>query len=303
MKRFVIRLLVFLAIMFVLDRGFGLAMKFLQDHAKGGDIAHHNYILHESKEDILIFGSSRALHHYNPQIIKEALNMSCYNCGQSGNGIILFWGWWHIIKERYKPKIIIYDISPNFDYYQSEDNHKYLGWLRNEYEHEDIKKIFEDVDPTERYKQISFMYRYNSKFLQCLTDYVYPLLKLRPDGYEPLGGEMDRMKIKDEDQLDLVNYSIDKLKISYLHKFVDDCERSGIKLILVASPLWYRFKGENFVPIKHISSLHKITFVDYSNNKEFVHNNKLFKDGNHLNSYGADEFTKELCNYLVKYIQ
>ena len=301
MKRFVIRLFVFLAIMFVLDRVFGVAMKYIQDHAKGGDIAHHNYILQESNEDILIFGSSRALHHYNPQIIKDSLNLSCYNCGQSGNGIILFWGWWQIIKERYKPKMIVYDISPNFDYYQIEDNHKYIGWLRNEYDHKYIKKIFEDVDPMERYKQISFMYRYNSKFLQCLTDYIHPLFQLRPDGYESLGGEMDRMKIKVDNKLDEVNYSIDKLKISYLNKFVDDCEKSGVKLIFVASPSWYGSKGENYEPIKNICSLYNLRFVDYSNGKGFVHNNKLFKDGNHLNSYGADEFTKDLCSYLINY--
>ena len=115
MKRFVIKILVFLAIMFILDRGFGLAMKYLQDHAKGGYVGHHNYILHQANEDILIFGSSRAIHHYNPQIIEDSLGMSCYNCGQDGNGIVLFYGWWQMIKERYQPKMIVYDVNPSFD--------------------------------------------------------------------------------------------------------------------------------------------------------------------------------------------
>lgn len=229
--------------------------------------------------------------------------MSCYNCGQSGNGIILFWGWWQIIKERFKPKIIIYDINPNFDLYISEDNHKYLGWIRSEYEKEYIKKIFEDIDPTEKYKQLSFMYRYNSKFLQCLTDFMHPLFELRPDGYEPLGGEMDIMKIKSNAPKDHVNYHVDRLKLTYLNAFVEDCERSGIKLLFVASPLWYGSKGEIYEPIKNICSLYDIRFVDYSNDKGFVHNNIMFKDGSHLNAYGANEFTKDICTFLIKYKQ
>ena len=112
MKRFVIRLIVFLIIMFILDRGFGFTMAYLQNHAKGGYIGHHNYILNNSNEDVLIFGSSRAIHHYNPQVLLDSIGMSCYNCGQDGNGIVLFYGWWHLMKNRHQPKMIIYDVKP-----------------------------------------------------------------------------------------------------------------------------------------------------------------------------------------------
>ena len=196
MKRFVLRLLVFLSLMFILDRGFGVAMKYLQDHAKGGYVGHHNYILNQSNEDILILGSSRAIHHYNPQIIEDSLGMSCYNCGQDGNGIVLFYGWWQILKNRHLPKMIIYDVNPSFDLLVGENNSKYLGWLRSEFENDDVKHIFEDIDPTEKYKMQSMMYRYNSKFLQNIIDYVHPFFKIKPNGYLPLEGKMDRMKVK-----------------------------------------------------------------------------------------------------------
>ena len=130
MRKFIIRLLAFLLLMFVVDRGVGLGMKYMQEHAKGGYVGHHNKIINHSDEDILIFGSSRAIHHYNPQIIKDSLAMSCYNCGQDGNGIILFYGWWQLMKERHTPKLVIYDINPGFDLLLGESNQKYLGWLR-----------------------------------------------------------------------------------------------------------------------------------------------------------------------------
>lgn len=298
MKRFVIRLLIFLAIMFVLDRGFGLAMKYLQDHAKGGYVGHHNYILHQANEDILIFGSSRAIHHYNPQIIEDSLRMSCYNCGQDGNGIVLFHGWWQMIRDRYQPKMIIYDVNPSFDLLIGEDNSKYLGWLRSEYDHEGVKKVFEDIDPTEKYKMMSMMYRYNSKFLQNITDYLHPLFNISPNGYLPLDGEMDKMKIKEEREEKEPSYAFDSQKLSYIEALIKDTKERGIQLIFVASPVWYGMSNEVFAPLMEECMKCQIPFRDYSNDMNYVHNDKMFKDGSHLNAFGADEFTKEVCEIL-----
>lgn len=298
MKRFVIRILVFLAIMFILDRGFGLSIKYLQDHAKGGYVGHHNYILRQTNEDILIFGSSRAIHHYNPQIIEDSLGMSCYNCGQDGNGIVLFYGWWQMIKERYQPKMIIYDVNPSFDLLIGKDNSKYLGWLRSEYDHDGVKKVFEDIDPTEKYKMMSMMYRYNSKFLQNITDYVHPLFNISPNGYLPLEGEMDKMKVKEESEKKDLSYAFDSQKLSYIETFIRDAKERGIKLIFVASPVWYGISDFAFAPLSDLCKKHQISFFDFSNDEKYVHNDKMFKDGNHLNAFGADEFTKEICKIL-----
>lgn len=298
MKRFVIRLLVFLAIMFLLDRGFGLAMEYLQDHAKGGYVGHHNYILHHANEDILIFGSSRAIHHYNPQIIEDSLGMSCYNCGQDGNGIVLFYGWWQMIKERYQPKMIIYDVNPGFDLLIGENNSKYLGWLRSEYDYEEVKKVFEDIDPTEKYKMISMMYRYNSKFLQNITDYIHPLFNISPNGFLPLEGEMDKMKIKDGSEDKEMSYAFDSQKLTYLEAFIKDTKKRGVQLIFVASPIWYGKSELAFEPLTDICKNNKIPFYDYSSDKNYVHNDRMFKDGSHLNAYGANEFTREICKIL-----
>lgn len=295
MKRFIIRLLVFLSLMFILDRGFGVAMKYLQDHAKGGYVGHHNYILHQSNEDILIFGSSRAIHHYNPQIIEDSLGMSCYNCGQDGNGIVLFYGWWQIMKNRHLPKMIIYDVNPSFDLLVGENNSKYLGWLRSEYDNDDVKKIFEDIDPTEKFKMLSMMYRYNSKFLQNVIDYVHPFFQISSNGYLPLNGDLDRMKVKDKkDNKKKVAY--DKMKLAQLKAFVHDVKGQGVQLLFVASPVWYGRSDDEFAPIKDLCDKEDVIFYNYSNDNDFVRNDEMFKDGLHLNSDGADAFTKALCN-------
>ncbi len=296
MKRFVIRLLSFLAIVLVLDRGFGLAMKYLQNHAKGGYVGHHNYILHYANEDILIFGSSRAIHHYNPQIIEDCLGMSCYNCGQDGNGIVLFYGWWQMIKERYQPKMIIYDVNPSFDLLIGEDNSKYLGWLRSEYDNEGVKKVIEDIDPTEKYKMLSMMYCYNSKFLQNIIDFVHPLFKISSNGYLPLMGEMDKMKVRERKEK--TKYVFDSQKLKFLELLIKETKERGIKLIFVASPIWYGKTNAQFEPLCDLCNKQGIPFYNFSNDTSYVHHNEFFKDGNHLNARGANAFTSDFIRCI-----
>lgn len=61
-------------------------------------------------EDILIFGSSRALHHYNPKIIEDSLGMSCYNVGSGGQNIYYHLALLEATLERYTPKIAILEL-------------------------------------------------------------------------------------------------------------------------------------------------------------------------------------------------
>lgn len=298
MKRFIIRLLAFLLLMFIVDRGVGLGMKYMQEHAKGGYIGHHNKIIN-SDEDILIFGSSRAIHHYNPQIIKDSLGMSCYNCGQDGNGIILFYGWWQLMKDRHVPKIVIYDVNPGFDLFIGENNQKYLGWLRSEYDNNDIKQIFEKVDYTEKYKMYSMMYRYNSKFLQNIVDFIHPIFKIKSDGFLPLKGELNEMKIKKK-QKESKQPKIDSLKLELIQKLIFDIKKHEAQVIFVASPVWYGKDNSHFEALINICNEYAIPFYNYSNSKKYVRNNDYFKDGSHLNARGADEFTRDLIKDLLK---
>ena len=85
-----------------------------------------NFISDEVDANILIFGSSRAAHHYVPSILSDSLDMSCYNCGLDGNGIIYGYGKLKTITARYYPKIVILDIQPTFDLFTN-DNCKYLA--------------------------------------------------------------------------------------------------------------------------------------------------------------------------------
>lgn len=298
MKKFILKVGLFFLALIIVDRALGTIFAYMGDHAKGGYMGHHKYATDKANEDILIFGSSRAIHHYNPQILSDSLGMSCYNCGVDGNGIILFYGLWQMIKKHHKPKMIVYDISLSFDFCKGESNQKYLGWLRADYDRPGVKEIFAVIDPTEKYKMMSWLYRYNSKFLQNVTDYIHPIFGIEGNGYLPLKGEMDTMKIKKANG-DNRQITLDEQKIYYLKKLIEETRGDSVKLVFAVSPSWY---GEAQVqPIVDFFNNENAVFIDFSNKEKYTRHTEYFKDGQHLNSFGADEYTKDIIQYLRQY--
>lgn len=279
-----------------IDMAVGLIFPMLVSNAKGGDNKRNNYICNDTKEDILVFGSSRAIHHYNPEMISDSTGMTCYNCGQDGNGIILNHARLKIITERYAPKYIIYDVTPGFDLLAGDDNHKYLGMLRAYYDRNGIPGIFESVDQTEKYKMQSRMYRYNSRFVQMISDCIMPMQSLGIKGFRPLTGQLDETKIDTKTRKKALHPVFDSLKLEYFDKLIALAPRT--KFIFVVSPIWYGMDERSLQPIKDLCEKHNVPFYDFSNDSKYVHNNIYFKDGVHLNAYGADEFTRDLMTRI-----
>ena len=119
MKRNTFRVILFVLFIIGFDQSFGLVCRYLNSHAKSGDTAKHYYIAEQCNEDILIFGSSRAEVTYDPQIIKDSLGMTAYNCGSANSSILLQYGRLKMITQRYCPKLVILDMTTFFDIYKS----------------------------------------------------------------------------------------------------------------------------------------------------------------------------------------
>ena len=297
MRKFLIRIFVFACLLFAVDALAGLVFPKLVADAKGGDNRRNNYICEKADEDILVYGSSRAIHHYNPLIIEDSLGMTCYNCGQDGNGIILNYGRFEMISRHHEPKVVIYDVLPGFDLTAGDDNHKYLGWLKAYYDRDSIPQIFASVDRTEKYKMMSNLYRYNSRFVQIVSDCVRPLQSSGINGYRPLEGEMDRMKISKKKAAEQ-EVRFDSLKLYYWRKLIS--HRGNCRLIIVISPTWDGMWQDEYLPLKKMCEENGIPFINFSNNPKYLRNYAYFKDGAHLNSRGADEFTRDLMHELKK---
>ena len=84
--------------------------------------------------------------------------------------------------------------------------------------------------------------------------------------------------------------------MEYINKLIDELE--GSKLYFVVSPRWYGMDSIQFKPIMEVCKDRRIPFIDFSNDPKYVHHDDYFKNGNHMNARGADEFTRDLITNL-----
>ena len=297
MKKFILRILVFFAIVAVVDFAAGKVFHYLQANKADGRTGAEYYACRESNEDIIIMGSSRASHHYVPQILSDSLGMSCFNAGQDGNGIILQYGRWKMISERYTPKLIIYDVNPHFDLCVN-DNMAYVDRLKTFCDDAVVKNYVAGIFPMEKWKLFSQMYRYNYKFLEMTSDCA----KRGEDelkGYIPLYGEIRKEMVEAPRPEKNPTIIVDETKIHYLEQLAKECKEKGTKLVFVASPAFRggSYSVETFAEVGKIVDKYQLPFYYYYDS-EYSENPKFFKDSHHLNDRGAVEFSKGISLVL-----
>lgn len=296
MKKYLLKIVLFFGIVAVVDFGIGLACGWLGSHAKGGMTRKINEISFAQNADVVIMGSSRAHHHYVSSIFADSLGVTVYNAGVDGNGIVLSKGLYEMMAKRYTPKIVLYDVEPAFDInMNAEDgnNTRYIGLLRPYCNDAQVKQIITRVDVSEKYKDLSALFRYNSKIIELLKDYV-TLGDYTIDGFAPLYGELKR---EPEKRMEAKKPKIDTLKLSLLEEFVAELSKSDTRLIVMASPKYASCSSEELDPVKDICDKYGVFFGDYYCVSEFQ-KKELFKEKMHLNETGAKEFSSHVAGCL-----
>lgn len=297
MYRFLLKVIAFFVIVAVLDLTWGAIMNKLLRETTKGDWGRRNYVINYTHQDVLIFGSSKALRHYNPKIIADSLQMSCYNCGEDGTGILSQVPRIDLILKRYKPKIIIYDVIANFDLLDM-DNTTFLRILRPFSTDTEMMEAMQSIDTNEGYKCLSNFYRYNSSFLEIIHQHFSrSTTNVAQFKYAPLDGEMDYdvpEQFYEEDN------QYDDVKINYLSKLVDKCKRKNVKLIIVASP-WYKMRDSSILsPVDDICKKEGVLFLNHLFDDEYRTNKSYFNDAAHLNERGAEKWSAQIASEIKK---
>lgn len=298
MKKFLVNIAMFFAVVGLVDYAAGKAFRFLQANKAGGLTGIEYHVCKEGDEQILVMGSSRASHHYVPNIISNRLGMSCFNAGQENNGVILQYGRWKMILERYAPELVIFDITPKFDMAMN-DNMAYMDRLKPFSDDKAVHAYISSFFPLERLKLLSCMYRYNFKFLEIVTDCFRKGDCLREGGYRPLGGHIRKEVIGKTPLAQKKSIECDAAKLHCLEKMLTEAMGVGTKAVLVVSPLWQggEYAPEAFSPVRELVKKHGIPFFDFLDSP-LCYNPDYFNDSVHLNNAGAKAFTAELAAKL-----
>ncbi len=287
-----------LLLLFVMDRAVGYVMKAAYKNAKYGIIHRQEYCLHESDEDILIMGSSRAAHHYVPEIFTDSLGMSCYNCGSDGQCIYYTYALLSAYIERgAEPKMVICEVVPQDIEVSSSSTFNFDAAAERFApvygEFACIDSLLESRGWKSRVKLLSQAYRYNSKLVQVIKCNF--IGEVENNGYEPLYGTSPVGVI--EDDVVGVSASIEQDKVESFRNLISLCRRNGINLVFAYSPTQSRRQSEGIAMAKSIAESSKVPFIDMSCDVRFE-DASLFKDGTHLNDTGARLYSEIIAEKI-----
>lgn len=288
MKKFILHLLAFTLVLVVMDQIGGRLLLKLYFDAKQSFPAKLNYVVHNSTEDILIFGSSRGYRHYNPAIIAEESSMSVYNASIQGNGIVLANGLYLISRKHHVPKTVLIDIFYEYDQTTRFQNTRFIDLLKPLYgESPELQEYFKRIDPWTPLTMKSLLYRTNSQLFSILKNQKQP--EHFHNGFDPLP-PVPKDPVGKKYKIDF-EYESDNFKVQLMEEMIELMKKDGVRVILVFSPIWHDVDGFKYRDsLQVIANRHHVEFWDYTSHDSITAND--FYDRGHLNGVGADRFSR-----------
>lgn len=312
MKKLFVKGLIIILGFFMIDFVVGHALEFILKNSPDGRFYKTHYSLERSKEEIIIYGSSRAEGNYVSQIFEDSLGMSCWNSGRGGQSLPYMYAVNQAIIQHHSPKIAIINAESWFLENYDHDNpffDRAAGLLRPfYYDHKEIQAVINEVSYAEPFLNLSSLYAYNSSYYYLLRPYAFEGIdgKIEDKGWKPKTGVLN----PSGKPLSILNTDnkINPIYKKFFDDFIHQLNSRGTKVYLVISPD-YNKKVINTSTIEYFKSLDNIVLLDHSNNEKYTKNHLYFNDQNHLNEKGAREFSNDLAltialdmssNYLQK---
>jgi hypothetical protein len=258
------------------------------------------YALDSTNADILVFGSSRANHHYVPEIFEDSLKRSFYNTGRDGNFLLYNYAVFKTIVKRFTPKIVIFDINPEELYYDAESYERLSSLLPYYRNHPEIRDIVNMKSPFEKFKLISSIYPFNSSFLTIVIGNMEENKQRKSErkGYIPLYNLLIDTTLKTTQTLE---GTIDINKVNAIKDIMKYCLNHNINLVFIQSPIYGIVESPKTInTIEQMAKMNHVIFWNFSNDADFLSTPKYFQDQFHLNEIGANWFSKIVVKKIIE---
>lgn len=296
--KLIIKFIAFVALVLLVD--FGMGKMFVL--AKDIGLAKHpedmwlktSYAIENVRSDVIIIGSSTAVHHYIPSLIEERTGLSTYNCGQDGCFFLYNACTINAILERFNPKVIIWDLNPK-SLLDTDEGDEYQNMRYLSYYYDNDTVVQEYVNKRDTRIPIYYLlngFKYNSHFVYAF----YPIIHNTPTqkGYIPLG--YDKGAFYENNR---VSYNGDWVKdeLSVLKYTINNCKSKGVKLIIVTSPYFALYDNSVKEKCDEFSTMmnnQDVLYFNFLYKEPFVNDSTLFRDNAHLNTKGAELMTVTL---------
>ena len=298
MKKLILHIFIVIVLFFLFDRSLGMGLKHLYRQSNATDEYKISFANETTCDSLLIFGSSRALHHYVPAIIEKELSTTCFNAADWGiKNIYYHYGLLSNILSRYTPQTIVFEIHP-------------CDWLATSFSGTERANSLapycgmsdgcdEMLKKTGKYwqYQLSYTYRYSGSFPNLLAG-KFGTMDRSLKGWKPLDGVMDTTGVKAEEY----PFKKDQERIALLERFIEDCQQHHIRLIIVVSPMYLNSHEDVFAFPRQLAMRYHIPFLDHYRDSNFVGHAEYFYDFGHLNRKGAERYSQLVSPELKKII-
>ena len=302
LRRFLFSALVIICVVVVADIILGKIMNWmLPQISPKTSIGKTCFALDKVDTPVVIVGSSRASHHYVTQMVEDCLGLDAYNVGRDGcyfsDNICII----NSILDRYSPELIIWELSDNPLYINGNDP------LESLYSYYGGKQWVTDVIDMEEDKDVrlclkSSLYRYNSQILRICLWWLQNNGGSDVDkGYDPLVPKKWIVPSNGKDEK-AREQEIDLSKMQLFVNVIDRIKMGGVNLIVVNSPVYS--DDEDVKPdqdsslVREILSKNGFCYLDNRCLSEFMGHPEYFNDMTHLNSTGAEVYTRIFLEQL-----
>ena len=300
----------------ILDWCTGGVLALLHRQTLEGDFGGCVNLTLKQRNDLVIFGSSRAESHYDPEIIAKETGFSVFNAGVAAQHLLFHFCLEQMVFDQYLPKAIILDFNVR-DLWKRKEREPYerLAVLLPFYKDGNprVREILTKRSPFEPVKLLSSVYPYNSQVLPILKYLVSPHAEGTSlhAGYKPYHGseilriEQSLKTVQTKSIATGAPGEVDETFKKVLFDFVGIARSHNVKVIVCQGPLWHikdcedpreekltqaykEILAELQVPLVEITQATDPQFKDPS----------LFKDRIHLNDKGAQVFSDILGHRL-----
>jgi hypothetical protein len=302
---FILNVVLFFAAVFVLDRVCGKLLRHYYFKQSSGVLYRTTYAMEKTTAPLLVLGSSRANHHYVPEVFEKNLGMEYYNGGRDGSHIFYHYAVLKSALKRYTPKVVIFDFTLS-DLQVKEDSYDRLSSLLPYYAtHEEIRPIVALKSSMEKLKLCSDVYPFNSSLFTIIKGNkpAQAAAELKAKGFLPLYKTWTQ-PIAPPPPTDNID-DLDTVKVKYFEMFVRDCKAAGVKLYVVFSPIYVKYPRTPAAieTAKKIAEAEQVEFYDFSTDTTFTANPSLFSDRSHLNTKGAEVYSEKFAALIRQSLQ
>lgn len=297
MKKFIIQFLTFFVIFYALTVFTDIILTNKVKHFVYNDYSVWDRIISGKMDnDLLIIGSSRAFHHYDPRVFDSILNTNSYNLGRDGKNLdisILIYNLF--IKHNSKPKIVI------CDFFYGSMNKSNLYAREQFYPYLFNKDVFYNIKENQRLRMIDKyipMIKYRGNLIEVIKRSL-----IKDATYKGYSGCDNSYKIKNENIPNTIHYAHDPDVLIIVEEWLQQCQKDSVKVIFVHSPLYINAtnKIEDTVAMwtmyRTIANKYNIPILDYTHDS-ICYDTSYFYGDMHLNRKGAELFSKKLAHNL-----